>query len=256
MVHVDDLAHGVGVGKADVVEEAAPEKGVGQLLLVVAGDDDDGAGPRPHRLLRLVDEELHAVELQQEVVRELDVGLVDLVDEQHRLPLRRERLPQLAAHDVVGDVVHPGFAELRVAQSGHRVVLVESLLRPGGGLDVPLDERPVEGARHLDREHGLPGARLALDEERAPQRRRGVHRDGEVAGGHVAVRAVEPSVVHHRLRCRVARNGSVGRWRRPARASRHGRAAAAPSEGRYSTQDGSTSGQRSRSHPCNPHPRR
>ena len=32
---------------------------------------------------RLVDVELHAVELLQQVVGELDVGLVDLVDQQH-----------------------------------------------------------------------------------------------------------------------------------------------------------------------------
>ena len=36
------------------------------------------------RLAGLVDVELHAIELQQQVVRELDVGLVDLVDQQHR----------------------------------------------------------------------------------------------------------------------------------------------------------------------------
>jgi hypothetical protein len=47
-------------------------------------------------LAGLVDVELHAVELLQEVVRELDVGLVDLVDQQHR-GARRERFPQLAA---------------------------------------------------------------------------------------------------------------------------------------------------------------
>jgi hypothetical protein len=34
-------------------------------------------------LARLVDIELHAVDLAQQVVREFDVGLVDLVDEQH-----------------------------------------------------------------------------------------------------------------------------------------------------------------------------
>jgi hypothetical protein len=39
----------------------------------------------PHELARLVDVELHPVELAQQVVGELDVGLVDLVDQQHRL---------------------------------------------------------------------------------------------------------------------------------------------------------------------------
>ena len=49
-----------------------------------------GRSARPHRLAGLVDVELHAVEFEQEVVRELDIGLVDLVDQQHR-PLARAR---------------------------------------------------------------------------------------------------------------------------------------------------------------------
>ena len=36
------------------------------------------------RLAGLVDIELHAVEFEQEIVGKLDVGLVDLVDQQHR----------------------------------------------------------------------------------------------------------------------------------------------------------------------------
>ncbi len=54
---------------------------------------------------RLVDVELHAVELAQQVVGKLDVGLVDLVDQQHHLLIGIKRLPQLAALDVVADVV-------------------------------------------------------------------------------------------------------------------------------------------------------
>ena len=82
-MHVDDGAHGLGVGELDVVEEAAAQEGVGQLLLVVGGDDDDGRLLRLDGLVRLVDVELHAIELLQQVVGELDVGLVDLVDQQH-----------------------------------------------------------------------------------------------------------------------------------------------------------------------------
>ena len=96
-------------------------------------------------LPRLVDEELHPVEFEQQVVGELDVGLVDLVDQHDHRPLvGLERVPQLAAHDVVGDVVHPLVAELAVAQARDRVVFVEALLRLGGRLDVPLDQRIAE----------------------------------------------------------------------------------------------------------------
>ena len=116
-MHVDDLRHRLAVGEADVVEEAAAQEGVGQLLLVVRGDDHDRALLGLDRLLRLVDVELHAIELEQQVVRELDVGLVDLVDQQDGALLGGERLPQLALLDVVGDVLDPLVAELAVAQA-------------------------------------------------------------------------------------------------------------------------------------------
>jgi hypothetical protein len=89
------LRHGRRVGKADVVKEAAPQERVRQLLLVVAGDDDHRAVLGAHGLARLVDVELHAVELAQQIVREFDVRLVDLVDQQHRLHVAVERLPEM-----------------------------------------------------------------------------------------------------------------------------------------------------------------
>src|SRR5450755_2858620 len=96
-VHVDDALHRVGVGELDVVEEAAAQERVVQLLLVVRGDEDDRPVRRLDELARLVDVELHAVDLAQQVVREFDVGLVDLVDQQHDRRLGRERLPEDAA---------------------------------------------------------------------------------------------------------------------------------------------------------------
>jgi DNA-binding XRE family transcriptional regulator len=41
MVHVDDLAHRRHVGELDVVEDAAPQEGVGQFLFVVRSDQHD-----------------------------------------------------------------------------------------------------------------------------------------------------------------------------------------------------------------------
>ena len=52
----------------------------------------------------LVDAEPHRVELVQQVVRELDVGLVDLVDQQHDARRRGERLAERAELDVLRDV--------------------------------------------------------------------------------------------------------------------------------------------------------
>jgi hypothetical protein len=56
--------------------------------------------------------ELHAVEFAQQVVGELDVGLVDLVDQHHGRLLGLEGLPQGALDDVVADVLDLVVAEL------------------------------------------------------------------------------------------------------------------------------------------------
>ena len=79
---VDDRLHRLAVGELDVVEEAAAQERVGQFLFVVRGDDDDRAFDGLHRFAGLVDVELHPIEFLQQVVRKLDVGLVDLVDQQ------------------------------------------------------------------------------------------------------------------------------------------------------------------------------
>ena len=75
-----------------------------------------------------------------------------------------ESIPQLAAFDVVADVLDALVAELAVAQPRHRVVFVESLQRLGGRLDVPLDQRRADRLGDLDRQHGLAGAGLAFDQ--------------------------------------------------------------------------------------------
>ena len=156
---------------------------------------DDRAPPRLHGLAGLVDEELHAIELEQQVVRELDVGLVDLVDQQHRPRVGDEGVPQLAALDVVADVLDALVAELAVAQPRHRVVFVEALQRLGGRLDVPFDQRRAQALGDLQRQHGLAGAGLALDQQRPLQRDGGVDRDLEVVGGDIGAGAFETHAI-------------------------------------------------------------
>ncbi len=124
VVDLDDLAQCVHLGELDVVEEAAAQKGVGQLFFVVRGDDDDGAVFGFDRLACLVDEELHLIELLQKVVGEFDVGLVDLVDQQHGFAFGLKRLPQLALADVVFHIMHTLFAKLAVAQAADGVIFV------------------------------------------------------------------------------------------------------------------------------------
>src|SRR3546814_13679669 len=57
-----------------------------------------------------------AVEFLQQVVGKLDIGLVDLVDQQHGQGGAGERLPQLALADIIGNIMEPCVAQLPVAQ--------------------------------------------------------------------------------------------------------------------------------------------
>ena len=188
-VHLDDRLHGVDVGEADVVKEAAAQERVRQLFLVVGRDDHDRPPPGLHRLAGFVDEELHAVELEQKIVGKLDIGLVDLVDQEDRPLLRNERVPHLAALDVVTDVAHPLVAELAVAQPRHCVVFVEALHGLGGGFDVPLDQRCVQALCDFQRQNGLTRAGFAFHQQGALEGDRRIDRNLEIVGGDIAAGA-------------------------------------------------------------------
>jgi len=84
-------------------------------------------------------------------------------------------------------VLDARIAELAVAQTRYGVIFIEALLRLGGRLDVPLDERGAERLGDFDCQHGLAGARLALYEKGPLQRDRGVDRDFKIVGGDVGI---------------------------------------------------------------------
>ena len=103
----------------------------------------------------------------------------------------REGLPQHTLDDVVVDVLHlvatVHARQLAVTQAAHGVVFVQTLLRLGGALDVPLQQRQVQRFGHLFGQHGFAGARFALDQQRALERDGGVDGQHQVGGGHVVV---------------------------------------------------------------------
>jgi hypothetical protein len=87
-VHGEDLSQVIGIiGERDVVKDASPEESRGQRLLLVVGDEDQRSQIRPFGRDRelhpgcLGDLERELVELVEKVIGEVDVGLVDLVDE-------------------------------------------------------------------------------------------------------------------------------------------------------------------------------
>ena len=181
-MHVDDALHGGGVGKFDVVKEAASQKSIRQFFFIVRGDEHQGPVFGFDELACLVAVELHAVDFAQQVIRKFDVGLVDLVNQQRDWLFGGKGLPQHALDNVVVDVLDPltpvQVRQLGVAQSADCVVLIQALLRLGGRFDVPLEQRHVQRARHLLCQHGFTGARLALNQQGPLQC------DGRVDGQH------------------------------------------------------------------------
>ena len=164
VVHTNNLAHGVAVGEIDEVKETAAQESVGQFFFVITGDNNNGAVLRLDGFAGLIDKKLHAIQLYQQVIGEFDIGLVHLVNQQHHLLVGIEGFPQLAALDVVGNVMDFVTTELGIPQPRDRVVLVEALLGLGGRFDMPLDEALAQAQCHLLRQHGFTGTWLALDQ--------------------------------------------------------------------------------------------
>ena len=192
-MHINDLPHGVGFRELDVVEKAAAQKRIRQFFFVVRGDEHQRAGLRFDQLAGFIAIKLHAVEFAQQVVGKFNVGFVDLVNEQRHGFGSGEGLPEHAFDDVVLDVLHPLAAievgHLAVAQTTHRVIFIQALLRLGGGLHVPLQQRHAQRLRHFFGQHGFAGARFALDQQGPLQGDGGVHRQHQVLRGNVVFRS-------------------------------------------------------------------
>jgi hypothetical protein len=185
IMHINNTLQRLHVGKPDVMEETTPQERVGQFLFVVRGYDHDRPLPRLDGLTGLVDVELHTVEFLQQVIGELDVGLVDLVNQEHRLPVCGERLPQLAATNVICDVVDPLVTKLAVAQTAHRIVLVKPLLGFGRRLHRPFDQFKAEALGDLAGQFGLAGARFAFHQKRPLEPDCCIDRNREILVRHI-----------------------------------------------------------------------
>ena len=188
---VDDFLHRLAIRKLDIVEEAAAQEGVGQFLLVVGGDDHDRPFRRLDRLLGLVDMEFHAVEFLQQIVGKFDVRLVDFVDQQHWQFGSSERLPQFSLADIVGNVVDAFVAELAVTKAGDRVIFIQALMRLGGRLDIPLDQRRAHRLGDFIGQNRLAGTGLALDKKRAPERHGSVDSNLQIIGCNIVFGTVK-----------------------------------------------------------------
>ena len=166
VVNADDGGHEFCVRKLDEVEDATSEKGIGQLLFGVGGDDDHRTVGCLVAVTGLGHRELHDVELVQQIVGKLEVCLVDLVDQEHHLMLAGECPAKGAEPDVLADVGHVVVTEAAVLQPLHRVVDIEAISRLGGRLDVPGDQLELEILRHRRRQQRLACPRFAANQKR------------------------------------------------------------------------------------------
>ena len=66
----------------------------------------------PDGLPGLVDMKLHPVEFPQQIVRKLNVSLIDFVDQEHRWLGRFKGLPQHPPNNVVRDISYAFVTEL------------------------------------------------------------------------------------------------------------------------------------------------
>jgi hypothetical protein len=64
-------------------------------------------------------------------------------------------------------------------------------VRLGRRLDIPFDQRRVDGLRDLVSEYGLAGSRLSLDQQRTPLGDRSIDCDLEILGRDIAAGALE-----------------------------------------------------------------
>jgi hypothetical protein len=115
----------------------------------------------------------------EEVVRELDVGLVDLVDQQDHALLGVEGLAHRSELDVRTDVVDVLVSEPGVVETLDRVVDVEPVLSAGRAPDVPPKKGHPEGLGHRIGQQGLAGAGLPADQEGPFEHDRAVDRGFE-----------------------------------------------------------------------------
>ncbi len=145
---------------------------------------------RAHGLAGLQDVEGHLVEFVEQVVGELDVGLVHLVDQQHHALLglanARPRGPSLMYRRMSRTSPSPNRASLRRWT-------VSYTYRPSRALVVDLTFQTIdlhpEGLGHVVGEQGLAGAGLPLEQQERPLQGQGhVHGvlqgpGGDVSGG-------------------------------------------------------------------------
>src|SRR5690606_14474013 len=98
----------------------------------------------------------------KQVIRKLDVRLINFINEQNWALICSKGLPQFTRLNVVGNVVYFVATKLAVTQARHGVILVQALLGFGGGLNLPADQRYAQTGGEFVRQSGFTSTGLTL----------------------------------------------------------------------------------------------
>ena len=169
-MYVYDLFHLLCIREFNVVEDTSAQECIRQFLFGIGCDDHDRSVLRLDRFFGFVDIKFHLVQFPQQVIREFQVCLVDLIDQQNHLLVRSKRLSQLAQLDILLDIRNISLSKLAVVQSLHSIVHIKSFLCLRRGFDAPDDQIHIQCLGNRFSQHGLASARLALDQKRLLQR--------------------------------------------------------------------------------------
>ena len=138
-----------------------------------------------------VDEKLHLIEFLKQIVWKLNVGLVDLINQQDDFFASFKGFPKFAFLNVVGHVMDFVLAQLAVAQAADRVIFIQPLLGAGCGFDVPFDQSHTKAARNLLGQLGFASAGFAFDQKGAFQCDGRIYGNCQVVGCDVGICALE-----------------------------------------------------------------
>ena len=127
---MSDFLHHGGIGKIDVVEQAASEECIRQFLFAVAGDHHNGTMLGLEMIAGFHDIETHLIQFKQQIIGKLEVRLVDLIDEKHDLILGTKRFAQFPQFDVLPDIGNILVVKARIIQPLHGIVDIQSVALP------------------------------------------------------------------------------------------------------------------------------
>ena len=122
------------------MENTSAQERIRQFLFRIGGNDHDGTVLCFDCPLCFMDIKLHLIQLPQQIVRELQIRLVNLIDQQHYLFIAFKRFPQFSELDIACDIVHAFHAKLSVVQTLYRIIHIQTILRLGRGFDIPDDQ--------------------------------------------------------------------------------------------------------------------